>query len=127
MKQKNATLFLIIAEYFSLYKKHLLEEGVEPDHIIEIPFDSFEYIKLRDPEILYPYVKEKLTDDRMYYLLLDEVQLLGEFESVLNGFMRIPNVEIMVVKDAPAPQYTDDGILVLSVYDFLLNTDSLDL
>ena len=81
---------------FTLFKKHLLESGVAEDHIIEIPFDSFENKKYRDPEILYPYVKEKLVDDQKYYILLDEVQLLGEFESVLNGFMRIPNVDVYV-------------------------------
>ena len=81
---------------FTLFKQHLLECGVAGDHIIEIPFDSFENKKLRDPEVLYPYVKEQLVDDQKYYILLDEVQLLGEFESVLNGFMRIPNVDVYV-------------------------------
>lgn len=81
---------------FTLFKQHLLECGVAEDHIIEIPFDSFENKKYRDPEILYPYVKSKLIDDQKYYILLDEVQLLGEFESVLNGFMRIPNVDVYV-------------------------------
>lgn len=81
---------------FNLFKQHLLEAGVSEDHIIEIPFDSFENKKYRDPEILYPYVKEKLVDEQKYYILLDEVQLLGEFESVLNGFMRIPNVDVYV-------------------------------
>ena len=81
---------------FTLFKKHLLESRVAEDHIVEIPFDSFESKKYRDPEVLYPYVKEKLVDDQKYYILLDEVQLLGEFESVLNGFMRIPNVDVYV-------------------------------
>lgn len=81
---------------FTLFKKHLLESGVAEDHIVEIPFDSFESKKYRDPEVFYPYVKEKLVDDQKYYILLDEVQLLGEFESVLNGFMRIPNVDVYV-------------------------------
>ena len=81
---------------FMLFKKHLQAEGVDREHIIEIAFDSFENKKYRDPEILYPYVKEKITDDRMYYILLDEVQLLGEFESVLNGFMRMQNVDVYV-------------------------------
>ena len=81
---------------FTLFKQHLLECGITEDHIIEIPFDSFENKKYRDPEVLYPYVKEKLVDEQKYYILLDEVQLLGEFESVLNGFMRIPNVDVYV-------------------------------
>lgn len=81
---------------FTLFKNHLTESGVADDHIIEIPFDSFENKKYRDPEILYPYVKEQINDDGMYYILLDEVQLLGEFESVLNGFMRMKNVDVYV-------------------------------
>lgn len=81
---------------FTLFKRHLLETGVPESHIIEIAFDSFESKRLRDPEILYPYVKGKILDQGMYYILLDEVQLLGEFESVLNGFIRIPNVDVYV-------------------------------
>ena len=81
---------------FTLFRNHLTESGVADDHIIEIPFDSFENKKYRDPEILYPYVKEQIADDGMYYILLDEVQLLGEFESVLNGFMRMKNVDVYV-------------------------------
>ena len=59
-------------------------------------FDSFEAKKYRDPEVLYPYVKSLITDNEMYYILFDEVQLLGEFESVLNGFLRIKNVDVYV-------------------------------
>ena len=81
---------------FSLFKKHLLESGTNKSHIIEIAFDSFENKKFRDPEVLYPYIKEQLVDDKMYYILLDEVQLLGEVESVLNGLMRIDNVDVYV-------------------------------
>ena len=81
---------------FTLFKNHLTESGVADDHIVEIPFDSFENKKYRDPEILYPYVKEQIADDGMYYILLDEVQLLGEFESVLNGFMRMKNGDVYV-------------------------------
>ena len=81
---------------FSLFKNHLLTNGVKEDHIIEIPFDSFEFKKFRDPEILYPYIKEQIIDEEMYYILLDEVQLLNEFESVLNGLMRMKNVDVYV-------------------------------
>lgn len=81
---------------FTLFKNHLTKSGVADDHIIEIPFDSFENKKYRDPEILYPYVKEQIADGGMYYILLDEVQLLDEFESVLNGFMRMKNVDVYV-------------------------------
>lgn len=81
---------------FSLFKRHLLESGVKDSHIIEMAFDSFEYRKYRAPEILYPYLKEKIADDGEYYILLDEVQLLEEFEAVLNGLIRMANVDVYV-------------------------------
>ena len=80
----------------TLFKNHLLESGTAEDHIIEIAFDSFENKKYRDPEVMFSYVKELIADDKMYYILLDEVQLLGEFESVLNSFMRMKNVDVYV-------------------------------
>lgn len=81
---------------FNLFKAHLIAEGVSQDHIIEMSFDSFEAKKYRDPEVLYPYIKSLIADDKMYYILFDEVQLLGEFESVLNGFLRMKNVDVYV-------------------------------
>lgn len=81
---------------FTLFKNYLLSQGVAEDHIIELPFDSYENKKYRDPEVFYPYVKDKIIDGEMYYILLDEVQLLGEFESVLNGLMRIKNADVYV-------------------------------
>lgn len=81
---------------FNLFKQHLLEEGVKESHIIEMAFDSFENKRFRDPETLYPHIKNLLKDGEMYYVLFDEVQLLGEFESVLNGLMRIRNVDVYV-------------------------------
>lgn len=81
---------------FTFFKKHLLSEGVDEAHIIEIAFDAFENKKFRDPDILYPYLKEQIKDDAMYYVLLDEVQLLGEFESILNSLIRMKNVDVYV-------------------------------
>jgi len=81
---------------FNLFKEHLLSSGVDSSHIIQIAFDDFENKTYRDPNVLYPFVKSKIKDDKMYYILLDEVQLLEEFEDVLNGFLRIPNVDIYV-------------------------------
>ena len=81
---------------FNLFKKHLLAEGVDTRHIIEIAFDSFENKKFRDPEVLYPYMKEQIQDEDMYYVLLDEVQLLDEFEAVLNSLIRMKIVDIYV-------------------------------
>lgn len=81
---------------FNLFKDYLLAEGVDEQHIIEIAFDSFENKCFRDPEILYPYLKEQIKDDGIYYVILDEVQLLGEFESVLNSLIRMKNVDVYV-------------------------------
>lgn len=81
---------------FNLFKGHLLSQGVDESHIIEIAFDSFENMYLRDPNVLYPHLKERIADDGMYYVLLDEVQLLGEFEAVLNSLIRMRNVDVYV-------------------------------
>ena len=81
---------------FTLFKEHLLSDGIDEDHIIEIAFDAFENKKYSDPDVLYPYLKEQIKDDAMYYVLLDEVQLLGEFESILNSLIRMKNVDVYV-------------------------------
>lgn len=81
---------------FTLFKDYLLSEGIEKSHIIEIAFDVYENKQYRDPDVLYPYLKEQLKDDGMYYVLLDEVQLLGEFEAILNSLTRIKNVDVYV-------------------------------
>ena len=81
---------------FNLFKNHLITEGVEPHRIFECAFDTFENKQFQDPNILYPYLKERITDTGRYYLLLDEVQLLQEFESVLNSLLRMGNVDIYV-------------------------------
>ncbi len=80
----------------NLFKKHLLEEGVEEDHIIEMAFDLFDNIDYRDPKVFYPWAVEKLKDEQNYYFLLDEVQLLGEFVSVLNGLADKNNCDVYV-------------------------------
>ena len=81
---------------FTLYKNHLMNNGTDQDHIIEIAFDSFKNKKYRDPHVLYPFIEHQIKDDGMYYILLDEVQLLSDFESVLNGLIRIRNVDVYV-------------------------------
>ena len=81
---------------FTLFKDYLLSEGIEKSHIIEIAFDAYENKQYRDPDVLYPYMKEQIKDDGMYYVLLDEVQLLGEFEAILNSLARMKNVDVYV-------------------------------
>lgn len=81
---------------FNLFKEHLLSTGVDKNNIIEIAFDAFENKRYQDPYVLMPYLKEQIADDKMYYVLLDEVQLLGEFEAVLNSLIRMENVDVYV-------------------------------
>ena len=81
---------------FNLFKEYLVNEGVAENHIFEIAFDSFENKRYRDPEVLFPYIMEKMSDERMYYVLLDEVQMLDDFESVLNSLGRKQNVDVYV-------------------------------
>jgi len=81
---------------FNLFKEHLLSEGVEQSHIIEIAFDAFENKRFQDPYVLMPYLQEQIKDSEQYYILLDEIQLLGEFESVLNSLIRKSNIDVYV-------------------------------
>lgn len=81
---------------FTLFKKYLLESGVDVDHIIEIALDGIESEELRDPKICYQYIKERIKDEGKYYLLLDEVQFMPRFEEVLNSMLRIKNIDVYV-------------------------------
>ena len=81
---------------FKLFRDHLLNVGVKADHIISIALDDFGNRKLQNPNELYNYVKSQIVDNEDYYILLDEIQLVPEFESVINGFMHIPNTDIYV-------------------------------
>lgn len=80
----------------TLFKKYLLDEGVKEDHIIEMAFDLFDNIEFRDPKIFYPWAKGQIKDEEKYYFLLDEVQMLGEFVSVLNGLGDMKNCDVYV-------------------------------
>ncbi len=81
---------------FTLFREHLLESGVQDDHIITLALDGIEEMQYREPLVCYKYVKSKIRDDQMHYLLLDEVQFMKEFESVLNSFLRIPNLDVYI-------------------------------
>lgn len=80
----------------TLFKKYLLEQGVSEDHIIEMAFDLYDNIEFRDPKVFYPWVKEQLQDGEKYFILLDEVQMLDEFVSVLNGLADKKNCDVFV-------------------------------
>ncbi len=81
---------------FELFVSYLMQQGVPSDHIISIDLEDFRNLKLRDPNNLYTYVEERLKDDNVHYVLLDEVQMIDHFEDVLNGFQRKRNVDVYV-------------------------------
>lgn len=81
---------------FKLFRDHLLESGIKEDHIISVALDDFGNRKLQNPDELYNYVKSQIIDGEDYFILLDEIQLVPEFESVINGFMHIDNADIYV-------------------------------
>lgn len=81
---------------FDLFKAHLKSEGIADSHIIEMAFDLYENKDYRNPKVFLPYVKEQIKDNEMYYILLDEVQLLEDFEAVINSLSRVKNVDIYV-------------------------------
>ncbi len=81
---------------FKLFTKHLKKEGVDTKHIIKVQLDDRKFLKLHNPDVCYNYVKDRIQDKKMYYLLLDEVQLMEEFESVLNSFLHIENLDVYV-------------------------------
>ena len=81
---------------FVLFKKYLLENGVDNEHIIEIALDGIENEELRDPKKCYQYIKGAMKDDQNYYLFLDEVQFMPRFEEVLNSLLRISNIDVYV-------------------------------
>ena len=81
---------------FEIFTSYLKENGVTDDHIISIDLEDFKNRSMRNPENLYAYVESRITDGSMYYILLDGVQMLDDFEDVLNGFLRMQSVDIYV-------------------------------
>lgn len=81
---------------FNLFHDLLKSEGVDDRHLIEVKLDDWENRTLCNPDELYKYVKSLITDDGLYYIILDEIQLVPQFEFVLNGFLNFRNVDIYV-------------------------------
>ena len=81
---------------FTLFRQHLVATGVADDHIIRIALDDIENAELRDPLRLYRNIKASMIDSDLYYILLDEVQLVPRFEEVLNSLLRIDNADVYV-------------------------------
>ena len=81
---------------FKLFKNYLLEHGVKEDHIIGVNLENRLNKSLRDPDALLQYINSRLSSDGHYYVMLDEVQIVSEFEDVLNSFLSISNVDVFV-------------------------------
>ena len=81
---------------FEIFTSYLESNGIAPDHIIKVDLEDYKNRAMRNPDNLYAYVESRIADGEMYYILLDEVQMLDQFEDVLNGFLRIRNADVYV-------------------------------
>ncbi|MDB7986477.1 ATP-binding protein [Faecalicoccus pleomorphus] len=81
---------------FKLFYEYLLSQGVLESHIIKIELDQRKNRIYRDPDVILDYIETLIEDDKQYYILLDEVQMLNDFEEVLNSLLHISNVDIYV-------------------------------
>lgn len=81
---------------FNIFKNYLIGQGVSESHIITVELDQRKDRKYRNPDTLLDFIEESITDQEPYYVLLDEVQMLEEFEEVLNSLLHITNVDIYV-------------------------------
>lgn len=81
---------------FHLFKDYLLQHDVDESHIIALELDIRENRKYRDPDVILAYIKSRITDQGLYYVFLDEVQLLADFEEVLNSLLHLQHVDVYV-------------------------------
>ena len=81
---------------FKLFYEYLLSQGVLESHIIKIELDQRKNRIYRNPDVILDYIETLIEDDKQYYILLDEVQMLNDFEEVLNSLLHISNVDIYV-------------------------------
>ena len=81
---------------FNIFKNYLLEQGIPASHIIMIELDQRKNKKYRDPDVILDYIESLIEDDEQYYIMLDEVQMLQDFEEVLNSLLHIRNADIYV-------------------------------
>ncbi len=80
----------------TIYANWLREQGVDEHHIIDINLEDRRNKKLRDPDELLAHIDSKLTDDEVHYIMIDEIQLVPEFEDVLNSYLNMPNADVYV-------------------------------
>jgi ATPase len=81
---------------FELFKQYILDNHTDNEHIIMLEFDRLENKEYRKPEIALNYIKSCIKDNKMYYVLLDEIQMLEDFVEVLNSLLHVKNVDVYV-------------------------------
>lgn len=81
---------------FNLFYNYLKESGINDQHIIKIDLEDRRHSSLRNPDALLAYIDSKMTDDDMYYILIDEIQRVEAFEDVLNSYLKVPNADVYV-------------------------------
>lgn len=81
---------------FELFASHLKDNGVDDKHIIKIDFEDRRNKTLRDPDALLAHIDSRLLDEKMHYVLLDEVQHVKDFEDVLNSYLKVKNADVYV-------------------------------
>lgn len=81
---------------FNIFRDYLKNQGVEDSHIIMIELDQRKNREYRNPDVILAYIESLITDNEQYYVMLDEVQMLSEFEEVLNSLLHISNIDIYV-------------------------------
>ncbi len=79
-----------------MFKNYLLKSGVKDNHIIKLDLEERKNKKYLNPDILDEYIRSLIVDKEMYYIILDEIQKVEDFESVLNGFLHILNLDVYV-------------------------------
>ena len=79
-----------------IFKNYLINNGVEESHIIKLDLEERKNKKYLNPDVLDEYIRGLIIDKKMYYIILDEIQLVDDFESVLNGFLHLQNVDVYV-------------------------------
>ena len=103
-KQKNGLIKIVTGVrrcgksylLFEIFSDYLRDSGVKADHIIQVALDDRRNKKLRDPDAMLDFIFAKLSDDGDYYVILDEIQFLQEFEDVLNSLLHVENVDVYV-------------------------------
>lgn len=81
---------------FTIFHNYLLSHGVNEDHIVMVDLENRRHAELRDPDALLSYIDSKMVDKEQYYIILDEIQLVPEFEDVLNSYLKIHNADVYV-------------------------------